>query len=259
MVGCLLHYPDDGNPDGVLTMKSDGSGRRVLAVITARGGSRRIPGKNIRDFCGSPIIEYSIRAALDSGVFDEVMVSTDDDAIADISRKAGASVPFMRSAANSGDHATTVDALSEVIDAYGSMGVFFDDVCVIYPTAPFVTAEILAKAYDKFRSSGAGGLVSVVQFSYPPQRGFRMDEKDGRLSYIYPEYEKSRSQDLEKMYHDAGQFYFLQADIPGSKHTMIPPHTVAYVLDELRVQDIDNETDWQLAELKYRLINRDIT
>ena len=231
--------------------------RRVLAVITARGGSRRIPGKNIREFCGSPIIEYSIRAALGSGVFDEVMVSTDDERIAEISKSAGAAVPFMRSAANSGDHATTVDALLEVIEAYAGIGETFDDVCVIYPTAPFVTSDILKEAYEKFVSSGAEGLVSVVQFSYPPQRGFRMDDNGNRLSYIYPEYEKARSQDLEKQYHDAGQFYFLRAGIPAKKHTMIPGDTVAFVLDEMQVQDIDNETDWQLAELKYRLINKE--
>ena len=177
-----------------------------IAIITARGGSKRIPRKNIKNFCGKPIIAYSIEAAINSALFDEVMVSTDDAEIAEVSKKFGADVPFMRSEKNSDDYATTADVLNEVLDEYSKRGKNFEYMCCIYPTAPFVTAEKLQRAFNSLVEKNADVLIPVVKFSYPPQRSFILD--DGFLKYKWSQYARSRSQDLEKFYHDAGQFYF---------------------------------------------------
>ena len=168
-----------------------------IAIITARGGSKRIPRKNIKDFLGKPILAYSIEAALNSGVFDEVMVSTDDKEIAEIAEKYGAKVPFLRSEATSNDYATTADVLSEVIDRYEKAGKFFDEVCCIYPTAPFITAAKLKAAIEELNRSDADALVPVVRFGFPPQRGFVINE--GNLKFQYPEFALARSQDIETL------------------------------------------------------------
>lgn len=183
----------------------------MICIIIARGGSKRIPRKNIKEFCGRPIIAYSIEAALNSKLFDEVMVSTDDLEIAEVSRRYGANVPFLRSAKNSDDYATMVDVLAEVLFAYGKRGQFFSHMCCIYPTAPFVTVKKLQLAYEKFIDSDAEMMESVVAYSYPPQRSFVL--RDGNLIYQWPEYVCSRSQDLEAWYHDAGQFYFYDVNM----------------------------------------------
>ncbi len=226
---------------------------RNIAIITARGGSKRIPGKNKKDFCGRPIICYSIEAALESGIFDEVMVSTDDEEIARIAKEAGASVPFMRSADTANDHATTDEVLAEVIKCYMDKGESFDYMACLYPTAPFITADRLREAYERLLSSGAAELMPVVAFSFPPQRGIVAD--GDRVAYREPENRLTRSQDLETIYHDCGQFYFY--DVKKFIDPAIDPDDdMTFIeLDELEVQDIDNETDWRLAELKYRLIN----
>ena len=221
----------------------------TVAIITARGGSKRIPHKNIKDFCGKPIMAYSIEAALDSGVFDEVMVSTDNDEIARIAKKYGATVPFMRSERTADDFATTADVLNEVLAEYEKRGIRFDTMCCIYPTAPFVTAEKLKRAFSCFKNSGADEMVPVVAFSYPPQRSFSI--KEGYLVYNNPKYIRARSQDLAPWYHDAGQFYFYKVDkfINGHCKSIIP-----YFMSEDEVQDIDNITDWKMAKIKYRLM-----
>ena len=224
----------------------------AVAIITARGGSKRIPKKNIKDFCGKPIIAYSIEAALSSGLFDEVMVSTDSEEIADVARHYGAIIPFMRSSKTSDDYATTADVLQEVISEYEKRGKKFDTMCCIYPTAPFVTAEKLCDAYKEFTETGADMLQPVVSFSFPPQRA--MIVRDGGLVYRYPECALMRSQDLENWYHDAGQFYLYRVyafvKLTNNESISIRP----YELTETEVQDIDNLTDWKLAEIKYRLI-----
>ena len=143
-----------------------------VAVITARGGSKRIPHKNIRPFCGKPILAYSIEAALQSGIFDEVMISTEDDEIAKIAQDYGAAFPFRRSEETAGDHAMTIDVMTEVVESYQKIGVRPEMVCCIYSTAPFVTAEKLKKAYTAFAESGAQALIPIVKFSFPPQRCF---------------------------------------------------------------------------------------
>ncbi len=221
----------------------------TIAIITARGGSKRIPKKNIKVFCGKPIIVYSIQAALESGVFDEVMVSTDSEEIAQIALEAGATVPFMRSAGTSNDYATMKDVLSEVLTCYAQEGRLFEEMCCIYPTAPFVTSDKLKRAHEILMETGAESVLPVVQFSFPPQRGLLL--RDGRLYYQYPEYQATRSQDLEPIYHDCGQFYFYRVnpDLSFNIYSYAP-----MIVPVLEVQDIDNESDWEIAELKYQLM-----
>ena len=221
----------------------------TLAIITARGGSKRIPKKNIKEFCGKPIIAYSIVAALQSEVFDEVMVSTDSEEIADIALKYGATVPFLRSDARSSDFSTTADVLEEVLCEYANRGKNYDVFSCIYPTAPFISAGKLKKAMEKFCSTSADSLISVVRFSYPPQRAFI--ETEGYLSFQYPENANARSQDLVPLYHDSGQFYISRTDLFLNHHTLVLPRTIPFVLSEEEVQDIDNESDWNIAEMKY--------
>lgn len=227
-----------------------------LAIITARGGSKRIPRKNIRNFCGKPIISYSIEAALESKLFDEVMVSTDDDEIKDIALKFGATVPFIRSELNANDAATTVDVLLEVLDQYHNSQRNFEEFCCIYPTAPFVTAEKLKKSNKILEGENISTVISVVGFSFPIQRG--IIQKGGYGEMLYPQYMSTRSQDLEQVYHDAGQFYWAKVDDFLSTPRLIDNNTALYVIDEMEVQDIDNESDWQIAELKYKLLQRRI-
>lgn len=227
---------------------------KSIAIITARGGSKRIPRKNIREFCGRPIIEYSISAAKESGCFDVVMVSTDDEEIAAIATKAGAEVPFLRSQETAGDFATTADVLMEVFGEYEKRGQMFQYASCIYPTAPFVTAQKLRKGMKSLKESGAVMLMSVVQFSFPPQRGLVMDDMQAR--YCYPEYRNTRSQDLEPIYHDCGQFYCYDVQQYRSTKGQISSGIVPFIVSELEVQDIDNETDWKLAELKYEMMQK---
>lgn len=221
----------------------------TVAIITARGGSKRIPGKNIKEFCGKPILAYSIEAALESGIFDTVMVSTDDEKIADIAKKYGAEVPFFRSERASGDFATTNDVLLEVLDEYEKRGIHFDLGCCIYPTAPFVTAGKLKKAVDELLNSDADTLIPVVSFSYPPQRA--MVVREGRLVFESPQYMDSRSQDLEPHYHDVGQFYIFRVDAYKVSKKLMLGNILPMVISEMEVQDIDNLTDWEIAEIKY--------
>lgn len=223
---------------------------RKIAIITARGGSKRIPRKNIREFCGKPILAYSIEAAIEAGLFDTVMVSTEDEEIAGIARRYGAEVPFYRSERTAGDFATTNDVLLEVLEEYRKRGEHYDLGCCIYPTAPFVTAEKLKNAMKQLEDSGADTLIPVVGFSYPPQRALVV--KEGRLIFEYPQYMDSRSQDLEPHYHDVGQFYlFYTAAFQQNKKLMVG-NILPYVVPETEVQDIDNQTDWEIAEIKYR-------
>lgn len=223
-----------------------------IAIITARGGSKRIPGKNIKEFCGKPIISYSIKAAIESKLFSEVMVSTDSETIAGIALEYGAKVPFMRSAKTSDDYATTSDVIMEVIDNYKKMGRTFDYICCLYPTAPFVTPEKLNKAMEIMQNENPVEVMPVVSFSYPPQRCFTINE--GNMSYKYKEYMRARSQDLEKLYHDAGQFYIYNTEKYLELNGEISEGIKPVIVSEMEVQDIDNMDDWKIAELKYKLI-----
>lgn len=223
---------------------------KTLAIITARGGSKRIPRKNIKNFLGKPILAYSIEAAVMSGIFDEVMVSTEDEEIAEIAKSYGAKVPFYRSEKTAGDFATTNDVLLEVIEEYEKRGQKFDMACCIYPTAPFVTSEKIKDAMSKLEASDADTLIPVVQFSYPPQRA--MVIRDELLQFKYLEYIDSRSQDLEKEYHDVGQFYCFKIEPYKQNKKLMLGKILPYVVPEMEVQDIDTESDWQIAEIKYQ-------
>lgn len=225
---------------------------KKIAIITARGGSKRIPRKNIKDFCGKPILAYSIEAAVSSGLFDTVMVSTEDEEIAEVAKRYGAEVPFYRSEKTAGDFATTNDVLLEVLEEYKKQGQEFELACCIYPTAPFVSAEKLKKAMGKLENSDADTLIPVVPFSYPPQRA--MVVREGRLVFFQPEYMDSRSQDLEPHYHDVGQFYVFRTEAFERNRKLMLGNILPFVISELEVQDIDNESDWKIAEMKYKLM-----
>lgn len=223
-----------------------------LCVIPARGGSKRIPRKNVKPFMGKPIIAYSIEAALQSGLFEEVMVSTDDEEIAKIAKKYGAKVPFMRSEETSNDFAGTDDVLLEVLEQYQQRGQEFDNLCCLYSTAPFVSSRRLVEAYNELNSQ-FDYVFTCVAYSYPIQRSLHI--VDGKIGMLYPEYAEARTQDLETIYHDAGQFYFARVSSYLKEKTLWGKNTKGLILSELEVQDLDTLTDWSLAEMKYKLLN----
>jgi len=225
-----------------------------IAIIPARGGSKRIPRKNIKDFLGKPIIAYSIQAAIDSQLFDEIMVSTDDMEIAEIALKYGAKVPFIRSSETANDYATTVDVLCEVLQEYKKSGKYFDYACCIYATAPFVTKDKLKNSCELLIGSSFDSVIPIVPFSFPIQRGVRL--QNSQIKFSYPEYINTRSQDLETIYHDAGQFYFFNVNRFLGKKQIWTNNTGGLILSELEVQDIDNKIDWRMAEMKYNLLHK---
>lgn len=226
--------------------------KEKICIITARGGSKRIPRKNIRNFCGKPIIAYSIETAVASGLFDEIMVSTDDPEIAETSQKYGASVPFMRSAKNSDDYSTTAHVLLEVLEEYQQRNQKFDFLCCIYPTAPLLRTDTLKQAWELLQEKKLDSVFPMAKFGFPIQRALRM-QPDGRVAMFHPENYNTRSQDLEAAYQDAGQFYFMRSDAFILKQRMWTDNTSALVLPEIEVQDIDNEDDWKIAEFKYTM------
>jgi pseudaminic acid cytidylyltransferase len=228
------------------------SSAKNLAIIPARGGSKRIPRKNIKNFFGKPIIAYSIQAALESNLFDEVMVSTDDQEVADVASLFGAKVPFLRSKQNSNDFATTADVIFEVLKKYEENSADYDNLCCIYPTAIFVNATKLKISFKKFIDSSADSLIPITKFSYPIQRGLLINENN-EIGYMQPENRFERSQDLESVYHDAGQFYWLKTDSFMIQKDMMMKHTLPFILSENEVQDIDTFDDWAAAEMKYKL------
>jgi N-acylneuraminate cytidylyltransferase len=225
---------------------------KCVAIITARGGSKRIPRKNIKFFLGQPIIKYSIDAALQAGCFSEVMVSTDDIEIAKFAKSCGAKVPFIRSVKNADDHSTTADVLLEVLDLYKDAGKIFEYACCIYPTAPFVTKEKLKNAFQQLTKNKCKSVVPIVQFGFPILRSFKME--NGLLNMNWPEHLNTRSQDLPPAYHDAGQFYFFRTDSFISEKKIFTDSTIGIEMPELEVQDIDNEEDWKVAEFKYTFL-----
>jgi pseudaminic acid cytidylyltransferase len=224
-----------------------------LAIIPARGGSKRIPRKNTLDFLGKPVMAYSIELALSSGLFDEVMVSTEDKEIRDLALSFGAQVPFTRSGENADDHATTLDVILEVVDQYRTKeNRQFDKVCCIYPTAPLARVEHLQEGYNMLTQKNFDSVFPVVAFSFPVWRGLYR-ENNGQARMIWPEHQNSRSQDLKSVYHDAGQWYwFIPSRVQNGLYT---PNSGTVLLDEMEAQDIDNLVDWKLAELKYKLMH----
>lgn len=224
-----------------------------LLIIPARGGSKRIPRKNIKDFLGKPIIAYSIEAAIASNLFDEIMVSTDDDTIAEIAIKYGASVPFFRSAKNSNDYATTFDVIEEVVSQYKSLNKIFDYTCCLYACAPFVTASRLDKAFQLLQLHKFDCVLPLMPFGFPIQRALKKTD-DYKVDSFNPEFNFTRSQDLEQSFHDAGQFYWINTSACINKKGVLTDNTGSITISELEGQDIDTPMDWKLAELKYELI-----
>jgi pseudaminic acid cytidylyltransferase len=223
-----------------------------ICIIPARGGSKRILRKNIKEFLGKPIIAYSIQAALDSGLFNEVMVSTDDLEIADLAKKYGANVPFMRSTKNSNDFATTFDVIKEVINYYKDQSVEFNNLCCLYSCAPFVNPKVLLSAYNQLLEKKFDTVFPIIPFSFPIQRALRVNQ--GKVSMILEDNLNIRSQDLEKSFHDAGQFYWCNTKQLLSSEKLITSNSGGIEISELDAQDIDTHRDWVLAELKYKLL-----
>ena len=224
-----------------------------IAIITARGGSKRIPRKNIKSFLGKPIIAYAIESALQSDLFDKVMVSTDDDEIASVAKGYGASVPFIRSQKNSDDYATTVDVLLEVLMAFEQSGEHFDYGCCLYPTAPFVTPQLLREAYDKLIKDQLDTVFPVLPFSSPIQRALKIGS-NGKIGMFQPEHLQTRSQDLEPAFHDCGQFYWFDIKALKKNAKLWTANSGVMILSEMEAQDIDNLEDWKVAEFKYKLL-----
>lgn len=220
-----------------------------LAIIPARGGSKRIPKKNVKPFLGKPMLAYSIEAALATGLFDEVMVSTDDEEIAEVARKYGARVPFMRTETTANDYATLADVMKEVLITYKERGQEFDNACLILATCPMLQSKDIISAYERLISSNFTMVYPVVLFSYPIWRCLDLAE-DGSMKRHWPEFENSRSQDLPKEYHDTGTFYWYKNAEWLAGNIKIGGIEV----DETAIQDIDTETDWKLAEMKYKLL-----
>jgi N-acylneuraminate cytidylyltransferase len=223
-----------------------------LAIIPARGGSKRIPRKNIKDFLGKPIIAYSIEAAIKSELFDEIMVSTDDSEIAEVALKYGANVPFFRSSKNSDDFSSTMDVINEVLREYNQkLNMKFEHACCIYPTAPLIKVEHLKDGFNKLISNDFTSVFTAVEFNYPIWRGLCMNE-DGISNMIWPKYLNTRSQDLPKSYHDAGQWYWFKPSELTESFFLGKPSL--FKLQEMEVQDIDTLSDWEIAELKYKML-----
>ncbi|MFC1624230.1 pseudaminic acid cytidylyltransferase [Candidatus Omnitrophota bacterium] len=225
---------------------------KCIAIIPARGGSKRIPRKNIKPFLGQPIIKYSIDAALDAGIFDHVMVSTDDKEIAEIAKSFRAEIPFLRSEKTSGDHATLADVIEEVIVEYKKRDEYFEYFCCILATAPFILSERLVQAIQLLKNSEADSIVPVVRYGYPIQRALKIE--NSKLEMVWPENYEKRSKDLMSTYHDCGQFYCMRTRPFLQQKKLFAKYTVPIEIAESEVQDIDNEEDWKVAELKYKIL-----
>jgi pseudaminic acid cytidylyltransferase len=225
-----------------------------LAIIPARGGSKRIPRKNIRSFLGRPIISYSIETALRSGLFSEVMVSTEDEEIATVARQWGAHIPFLRNPATADDHAIIADVLGEVIERYAASGRHFATACCLLPTAPLIEVNDLLVAREKLTGSSFDCVFPVCRFSYPIWRSLK--QEGNRVLMNWPEYYASRSQDLPPAYHDCGQFYWFLVDRFLKSRRLFTENAGAIELPAGRVQDIDSEEDWALCELKFQRLRQ---
>lgn len=221
-----------------------------VAIIPARGGSKRIPGKNIKMFCGKPMIAWSIEAALKSNCFDKVMVSTDDNNIAKVAREYGAEVPFVRPDTLADDFTGTIPVTKHAIEWYESQGHSIDEVMCIYPTAPLVEPKIIIDAHKQWKTSQANYCFTATSYAAPIQRAFKLTS-DKRADMFSPELFNERSQDLEEAYHDAGQFYWGKPEAFKRLEPVISKDSSPYILPRYLVQDIDTPDDWILAELLY--------
>ncbi len=223
---------------------------RVLAIIPARGGSKRIERKNIKFFSGQEIIGYPIQALKSSGVIDDIIVSTDDIEIAEVAKKFGAQVPFLRSEKNADDFATTFDVIAEVLEQIEQ---HYDYVCCLYPTSVFATSSVIKQAFQRLSEHyDATSIATCIEYSHPIQRALTYD--GGHLQSKYPEYYNSRTQDLAKNYHDAGQLYLFSPLAVLKSKRLITERCIPLILESNLTQDIDTLTDWELAELKFSYV-----
>jgi len=226
--------------------------QNIIAIITARGGSKRILKKNIKEFFGKPMISYAINACMEAGIFSEIMVSTDDNKISEISKNYGANIPFMRSAKTADDFATTYDVLEEVMNEYKKKGKEYNYVCCLYPCVPFLSGKTLQHAYDQLVASENDALQPVCRFSVPIEWAMKIE--NGLLVQNNKEAQLMRSQDMIPKYYDAGMFYMIRTTVLLKEKSLIPEKTMPYIMNEREVQDIDTLEDWNMAELKYRMI-----
>ena len=226
-----------------------------ICIIPARGGSKRIPRKNIKIFNGKPIIAYSIEAALKSGCFDKVIVSTDDDEISEVAKDFGAEVPFIRPAEISNDFAGTNPVISHAFNWMESQGNLINHVCCLYATAPFIEHSSISNAYEKFKEMNADFCYSVTSFPFPIQRAIKIN-KSGKVGLFQPEHFHSRSQDLEETYHDAGQFYWGTKQAFNIDISILSEVVIPYILPRHLVQDIDSPEDWTRAEIMHQVIQK---
>ncbi len=224
----------------------------TVAIIPARGGSKRIPHKNVREFCGKPMIVWSIEAAKSSGLFDRIIVSTDDNTIAEIASRAGADVPFLRPAELSDDITPTRPVIAHAISALAKSGFHAEYVCCLYATAPFVRTQDLVSAFKELRESGARYVFPVATFDYPIQRALKLSS-DGEVSMFDPSQFSKRSQDLEDAYHDVGQFYWANAKQWQTDEPVFAPGSKGIPIPRYLAQDIDTDEDWNLAERLFTL------
>ena len=226
-----------------------------LCVIPARGGSKRIPRKNIKFFCGQAMIGYSIKAAFASQCFDEVIVSTDDTEIAEVAKSFGALVPFIRPDELANDYTATIPVIKHAIEWFDSQGQKPSEVCCLYATAPFVTADIINKSYSQMCHTKADYCFTVTSFAYPIQRAIKVTTEH-RIEMFHPENLETRSQDLEESYHDAGQFYWGKAESFRQQKPLFSKSATPYILPRHLVQDVDTPEDWKLAELMYQVLKK---
>ena len=221
-----------------------------LCIIPARGGSKRIPRKNIKLFLGKPIISYCIQAALETNLFDEVMVSTDDDEIKKIAIEFGAKVPFLRTNKNSNDFSTISDVLIEVIQKYKESGKFFENICCILPTAALIIPVKIIESFSKIINSNYKTVVPVIKFAYPIQRSLGLEKGALRMREI--QHLRTRSQDLKDYYHDSGQFYWINTEYFLKEKEIFTDKTTSFELKEYEAQDVDTIDDWKMLEIKYK-------
>jgi len=226
---------------------------KKIAIIPARSGSKRIPNKNIKPFLGKPIISYAIKTAIESDLFDEVMVSTNSEEIAQIAITYGAKVPFFRTEKNASDNATTLDVLLEVISEYKKIDFHSDYGCCLYSTAPFITINQLKKAYKTLIDKSFDTVFGAIKYGHPIERAFKLDNGN-KVKINNPQKEFTRTQDLSPNYHDAGQFYWFKTSSLFKNKSLLNGNVGAIKLNELEVQDIDYPSDWKLAELKYQTL-----
>lgn len=228
-----------------------------LAIIPARGGSKRIPRKNIKSFLGKPIIAYTIEAAIESQLFDKIIVSTDDLEIKKIAIKFGAEVPFLRSKKNSDDFATTYDVLEEVLLEFGKDGIYYENLCCLYPCAPFINSKNIQDSFNNFINNDFDSFFAITPFSFPIQRALKLENRS--VAFFSPQFKNTRSQDLVKAYHDAGQFYWANIKKLLANKSLFSNKTGGLIVSELEAQDIDNEVDWKIAEMKYKLLQNGVS